>query len=173
MHSQLGISHFSTVEIVNVSAIPLLAKYVKNMNTNKPIAVSPDAGGEARVKEFAMQLGTDTLVLKKTRNRSTGQVTVENPEVDLSGRDAILVDDMISSGSSIIAATQALRKSGASRVFAVCSHALLLADAAEMIIKAGVDEIIATNSIPNIYAKVDISSAMAEVLRSRFGRTTR
>jgi ribose-phosphate pyrophosphokinase len=169
MHSQLGMSRFSGVEIVNVSAIPLLGKYVGKMNLVRPISVSPDAGGEGRVREFAKQLGTDALVLKKTRNRSTGEVTIEDPEIGVQGRDAVLVDDMISSGGSIVAAAQALRRKGAGRVYAVCSHALLLGDAPEKITKAGIDEIIATDSIPNKYARVDLSGAIAEVLRSRYG----
>lgn len=168
MHSQLGMTRFAGVEIVNVSAIPLLAEYVRKMKLGRPIAVSPDAGGESRAREFAKNLGTDVLILKKTRNRSTGEVTVEDPDVDLHGRDSILVDDMISSGSSIIAAAQALRKKGANRVYAVCSHALLLGDARERIAKAGIDDIIATDSIPNEYARVDLSGAISEVLHSRY-----
>jgi ribose-phosphate pyrophosphokinase len=76
---------------------------------------------------------------------------------------------MISSGGSIIAAARVLRQNGADRIYAMCSHALLLGDAAEKIIKAGVDDIIATNSIPNKYAKVDVSSAISRTILERYG----
>lgn len=169
IHSQLAMSRFASVELVNVSAIPLLAKYVRGMALQRPIAVSPDAGGAVRAREFANRLDNETLVLKKTRNRSTGEVTIERTEEDLKGRDAVLIDDMISSGGSIIAAANVLRNSGVNKVYAVCSHALLLGQASRMILNSGVDDIIATNSIPNEFAKVDISSAISEVLRSRYG----
>jgi ribose-phosphate pyrophosphokinase len=169
MHSQLGMSLFSSIEIVNISSIPLLASHAKGMRLNNPLAVSPDAGGAQRVGEFAKHLDSDSLVLKKYRNRSTGEVTIEDPDLDIRGRDALLVDDIISSGGSIIAATEVLRRRGAIRVYAMCAHALLLGDAAEKITKAGVDEIIATNSIPNQFSKVDLSHAISELLLKRYG----
>lgn len=169
MHSQLGMSLFSSIEIVNISSIPLLANHAKGMRLNNPLVVSPDAGGAQRVSEFAKHLDSDSLVLKKYRNRSTGEVTIEDPDLDIRGRDALLVDDIISSGGSIIAATEVLRRKGANRVYAMCAHALLLGDAAEKITKAGVDEIIATNSIPNQFSKVDLSHAISEQLLRRYG----
>jgi ribose-phosphate pyrophosphokinase len=169
MHSEAGMSKFASVDVVNVSAVPHLASYAAGMGLHQPIAISPDAGGEARVKEFAKNMGIESIVLKKTRNRTTGEVTIEAPQRDLAGRDAILVDDMISSGGSIIAAAKVLRSVRAGRIYALCSHALLLGDSADKIIKAGVDDIIATNSIPNKYAKVDVSSAISETLLARFG----
>ena len=168
MHSQLGMSQFTGVGIRSVSSIPLLAKHAKGMDLHDPIAVSPDAGGAERVKAFAGQMNSDILILKKSRNRSSGEVTIENPEMEIKGRDVVLVDDMISSGGSIIAATEVLRKKGASRIYAMCAHALLLGNASKNITKAGVDDIIATNSIPNEHAKVDLSRSIAEVLRSRY-----
>lgn len=169
MHSQLAMSLFSSVEIVNISSIPLLANHAKGMKLNEPLAVSPDAGGAQRVSEFAKRLDSDSLVLKKSRNRSTGEVTIEDPDIDVKGRDALIVDDIISSGGSIVAATEALHKKGADRVYAMCAHALLLGDAAVKIAKAGVDEVIATNSIPNRFAKVDLSHVISEQLLTRYG----
>jgi ribose-phosphate pyrophosphokinase len=168
MHSQLGMSHFTTVGITSVSSIPLLAEYAEGMNLHEPVAVSPDAGGAERVRQFAGHLKSDILILKKSRNRSTGEVTIEDPEMSVKGRDVVLVDDMISSGGSIIAATHVLRRKGAARVYAMCAHALLLGDASKNIAGAGVDDIIATNSIPNEHAKVDLSRSIADVLRKRY-----
>jgi ribose-phosphate pyrophosphokinase len=169
MHSQLGMSQFSTVSIQNVSSIPLLARYAKSMNLHNPLAVSPDSGGAQRVEEFAKHLHYDTLVLKKSRNRSTGEVTVQDPDVDMTGREALLVDDMISSGSSIISAAKVLRRKGAKSVYALCAHALLLGDASKNLATAGIDDIVATNSIPNPHAKIDLSRTISESLASRYG----
>lgn len=168
IHSQLGMSYFAPLGIENVSSTRLLADHARTMNLNKPIAISPDAGGADRVKEFAHHLKCDTFTLKKSRDRATGEVKIEEPDLDCRGRDALLVDDMISSGGSIMAAAKVLRKKGASKVYALCAHALLLDDAPKKIAEAGVDGIVGTNSIPNEYAKVDLSPAIAEVLTSRY-----
>lgn len=167
IHSQLALSHFRSIE--NVSSIPFLADYAAKMKLRRPVAVSPDAGGAGRANEFARLLKTEAVALKKTRDRTTGEVTVdEKIDIDVSGRDAILVDDMISSGGSIVKAAQALRKNGANRVYAMCAHALLIGDAAQKIKAAGVEDIIATNSVPGQYSKVDLSTAIAQALESRY-----
>jgi ribose-phosphate pyrophosphokinase len=168
IHSQLAMTHFGSVQ--NVSSVLLLADYAATkMELHRPIVVSPDAGGTDRAKEFARRLKTDMIALKKSRDRTTGEVTVdEKLDVDVSGRDAILVDDMISSGSSIVKAAEMLHKKGAGKVYAVCAHALLIGDAAQKIKAAGVQGIIATNSVPGEYARVDLSPAIADALKSRY-----
>ena len=166
VHSQLAMSHFASIQ--NVSSIPLLADYAAKMKLYRPVAVSPDAGGAGRAIEFAECLKADAVTLKKSRDRTTGEVTVdEDLDIDVAGRDAILVDDMISSGGSMIKAAGLLRKKGAGKVYAVCAHALLIGDAAQKIRAAGVQDIISTNSIPGEYARVDLSPAIAEALKSR------
>ena len=167
IHSQLAASHFASLQ--NVSSIPLLAGYAATkIKLHRPIVVSPDAGGADRAKEFAQRLQTDIVTLKKSRDRTTGEVTVdEKLESDVFGRDAVLVDDMISSGGSIIKAAEMLRKKGASKVYAMCAHALLIDDAAKKIKAAGVQDVIATNSVPGEYARVDLSPAITDALKVR------
>jgi len=167
IHSKLAMSHFASVQ--NVSSIPLLAEYASRMMLCRPIAVSPDAGGADRAKEFAKHSKIDALVLKKSRDKTTGEVKVEEKlDIDVSGRDALLVDDMISSGGSIVKAAEVLHNKGAGKVYAMCAHALLIGDAAQKIKAAGVQDIIATNSVPGEYAKVDLSPAIVEVVKSRY-----
>lgn len=166
IHSQLAMSHFASIQ--NVSSIPLLADYAAKMKLQRPVAVSPDAGGAGRAIEFAKRLKADVVALKKSRDRTTGEVTVdEKLDIDVSGRDAILVDDMISSGGSIIKAAELLRKKGVGKVYAMCAHALLIGNAAQKIKAAGVQDIISTNSVPGEYARVDLSPAIAEALKFR------
>ncbi|HEX7033154.1 MAG TPA: ribose-phosphate pyrophosphokinase [Nitrososphaera sp.] len=167
IHSQLAMSHFSSIE--NISSIPLLADYASKMDLHRPVAVSPDAGGAERASEFARLLKIDTIALKKSRDRSTGEVTIdEKIDIGVSSRDAILVDDMISSGGSIVKAAQVLRKNGCGKVYAMCAHALLIGDAVQKIRSAGVEDIVATNSVPGESSKVDLSPAIAQALESRY-----
>lgn len=164
IHSQAALAHFTRIK--NISSIPLLARHAAGMNLSNPIAISPDAGGGARVQEFARILNTDSIVLKKTRNRNTGEVRIDATiDTDVSGRDAILVDDMISSGGSIVKAAEVLKIAGAERIYAMCTHALLIGDAADKIKSSGVKEIIATNSVPSVHSRVDLSAALADAAR--------
>jgi ribose-phosphate pyrophosphokinase len=167
IHSELAMSYFASIQ--NVSSIPLLADYASKMRLHDPIAVSPDAGGTNRAKEFARHLDIDVLVLKKSRHKVTGDVTIEERlDLDISKRDAIVIDDIISSGGSLIKAAEVLNKKGVGKIYAMCAHALLINDAAQKIKSAGVEDIVSTNSIPSQYAKVDLSPEIASALKSRY-----
>ena len=167
IHSQLAMSYFASIQ--NVSSVPLLANYASKMKLRDPIAVSPDVGGTNRAKEFARLLDIDVIVLKKSRHRVTGEVTIdEKLHMDISKRDAIVIDDIISSGDSIIKAAEVLHKKGVGRIYAMCAHALLIRDAAQKIKSAGVQDIISTNSVPGEYSKVELSPEIASALKSRY-----
>jgi ribose-phosphate pyrophosphokinase len=167
IHSQLAMSYFQSID--NVSSVRLLADYARNMKLSDPIAVSPDAGGSKRAMEFARHLNIDSISLKKSRHRLTGEVTIdENVDIDLSKRDAIIIDDIISSGSSIVKAAQVLRTARVGRIYAMCTHALLIQGAAEKIKSAGVQDIISTNSVPGDYSKVELSPEIVSVLNTRY-----
>jgi ribose-phosphate pyrophosphokinase len=167
IHSQLAMSYFKSIE--NVSSVPLLADYASKMKLRDPVAVSPDAGGANRAKEFARHLDIEVVVLKKSRHRVTGEVAVdEKLEMDISKRDALVIDDIISSGGSIIKAAEVLHKKGVGKIYAMCAHALLIRDAAQKIKSAGVQDIISTNSVPGEYSKVELSPEIASALKSRY-----
>lgn len=166
-HSIRALSYF-TIDVQNISSIPLLAEYAVNkMKLNKPIVVSPDSGGMERARQFANILETDTIALKKSRDRNTGEVYIdEKLNYNILGRDVIILDDMISSGGSIVKACELLKRNQAGKVYAMCTHALLIGDAKKKIEEAGVEEIIATNSIPSELSKVDLSIPISAKIRS-------
>ena len=161
IHSNTALNHFN-IPTENVSAIPELAKYFKKLNLKNPLVVSPDMGGYSRSKKFASLLKTDFIVLKKHRDRKTGRVSIQTAKVDVQGKDLILVDDIISTGGSIIKAAQFLKKQKCKRVFVACTHGLLVEGAEKKIRKAGVSRIISTNTIPGNTSKVDISGILAK-----------
>lgn len=163
IHSVNALAYFA-FPAHTISAIPLLAEYLKkHYRLKDPIAVSPDLGGAARVEGFASIMRIEHLVLKKARDRVTGEVSLEDIKVSLEGRDAVLVDDIISTGGSIEKAAKLLYKKGARKVYAACTHPLLLGDALERLKKAGV-EVIGTNTVPSAVSKVDISPICASHL---------
>ena len=164
IHSMIGFKHFS-IKTKNVSAIPELVRYVKKLSLKNPLVVSPDQGGKERAKEFAKELGSEYIALEKKRDRKTGKVQIKTKNLDeVANRDLILVDDMISTGGSIVKATQFLKKQKCKKVYVACTHALLMNDAERKIKKAGVTKIISTNTIPGKTSIVDISDTIAKAI---------
>jgi ribose-phosphate pyrophosphokinase len=164
IHSKIALKQFK-IASKNVSAIPALVQYFKKLLLKQPLVVSPDLGGADRAKEFAKHFGTKFIALKKQRDRKTGRVMIKSGNLkNVRGRDLVLVDDMISTGESIIKATEFLKKQKCKRVFVACTHALLMNNAEKKIRKAGVSQIISANTIPGKTAKVDISSSIAKVI---------
>jgi len=165
IHSMIGFKHF-TIKTKNVSAIPDLVKYFKKLSLKNPLVVSPDQGGKERAKEFAKEFNSDYIALEKKRDRKTGKVEIKTKHIDeVSGRDLILVDDMISTGGSIIKATQFLKKQKCKRVYVACTHALLMNDAEKKIKKSGVTRIISANTIPSKASIVDISNTIVKAIK--------
>jgi ribose-phosphate pyrophosphokinase len=148
---------------IGLTAIPSLATYVnKNITINNPIVISPDEGGIERARKFAGIINAKMLSLVKTRDRFTGDISISLSEQQpLKKRDALIVDDMISTGTSIIKATQILKENNIGDMYVICTHALLLDHAKEKLLKAGIKQVISTNSIPNDFAKVDLSSVIS------------
>lgn len=165
VHSLIGFNYF-TIKSKNVTAIPDLVKYFKKLSLKNPLVVSPDQGGKERAREFAREFDLDFIALHKKRDRKTGKVKIITKNVDeVNGRDLILVDDMISTGGSIINATQFLKKQKCKRVFVACTHALLMNDAERKIRKAGVTKIVSTNTIPGKTSLVDVSNTIAKAIK--------
>jgi len=151
---------FATIDL---TAIPSLSSYVKhNLTMNNPIVISPDEGGIERAKKFAGLINANSLSLVKTRDRFTGDVSISLlDQGSLKNCDALIVDDMISTGASIMKTIELLKKYHIGDVYAICTHALLLDDAKQKLLNAGIKEVISTNSIPNEFAKVDLSSVIS------------
>ena len=168
IHSQLALSYFS-IRVENASSIPILADYVKrNMDLDRPVIVSPDLGGVGRAEEFARLLNVEVTAMEKYRDRNTGHIFIDEKKLDtvVCGRDIIIVDDIISTGASIIKAAEILKKNKSKRIYAMCSHSLFDIKNKQRIKDAGVEEIIATNSIPSEFSKIDISPPLSRYIQN-------
>jgi ribose-phosphate pyrophosphokinase len=164
IHSLFGLKYFN-IKTKNVTAIPDLVTYFKKLSLENPLVVSPDQGGKERAKEFAKEFNSEYIALEKTRDRKTGKVKIKTKNLKVvKNRDLILVDDMISTGGSIIKATQFLKKQKCKKVYVACTHGVLMNNAEKKIKKAGVTSIISTNTIPGKTSKVDISKTIAKAI---------
>ncbi len=164
IHNVEGLGLFS-IPAYSVSAIPLMAEYFgKNYNLSEAIVASPDFGGSIRVEAFAKILKMNYIIISKVRDKITGEVLFKDVTKQFQNRDVILVDDIISSGKTMELATMKLKECGAKKVFATCAHPLLVGDALDRIKRAGVEEVIGTNTIPSPVSKIDVTSILASYL---------
>ena len=165
-HSDIALSYFK-IPTKNVSAINKLAQYCKKLNLENPLVVAADFFWSANAKKFADILSTDSIAINKQRDPNTGKLHIILPKMtDLKGRDVIIVDDMISTGMSIINATHLLKRQNCGKIYVCCSHGLLVNDAKRRIKNAGVEKIICTNTIPGANSIVDVSDLLASAALS-------
>lgn len=122
----------------------------------KLVIVSPDLGGGDRAEEVAKNLGLPLVIDYKRRDPKTGKIQVRGilkmSDVDLKGKHALLFDDIIDSGGSIIKAAENLKKEGVEKIYACCPHPVFSQNAAEKLEKEDI-EVFDTNSI--IHKKYD------------------
>jgi ribose-phosphate pyrophosphokinase len=166
MHSAEGLALFR-MPIYSVSAIPSLVQYIKrNQKLSSPVVISPDFGSSKRTEAFATLYGAVHLQFSKERDRVTGEVKIEAGSLDVKDRDVIIVDDIISTGGTVRAAAEKLRRAGSGKIVVACIHPLLIGDAYERVMESGVDEIIGTNTVPSKVSKVDATEPLASYLRT-------
>ena len=157
------------IPIFNLTAAGALAEYFAAKNLTDPFVVSPDDEKNAieRAKNAAETLDTDYDFFRKSRDLYTGDITTYTKRIDTRGRDAVIIDDIISTGKTSANAAKLLKKRGARRVFVGVSHALLLGDSLKILKEAGVDEIVGTDSVANEYAKVSVAPILRRAVKEK------
>ena len=153
------------VKFHNVSAVPLLAEYLKKQGFDKAYSLSPDKGAIYIAEAASKVLSGGYNFFEKTRDRKTGEITMAVKDLNISGRRAVVFDDMISSGGTMAKAVEALVAQGAERVAAACTHVLYMPGAEEKIRNAGADPIIATNTIETPFSRVSVAGLIADKLK--------
>ena len=111
------------------------------------VVVSPDAGGVARAEAFAKRLQATVAIVFKRRPRPDVN-EVSEVVGDLKGKTAIIIDDMISTGGTLVKAAEALLERGAVSVITCATHGIFAGDAAKKFVDSPIAEVIVTNTIP-------------------------
>lgn len=165
IHSN-GELDFFKIPSKNLSAVSLLANYFKKIKLHQPLVISPDLFWKNKAKEFATILNCKSIALNKQRNRKTGKLIIKSSKPHITDfQDVILLDDMVSTGGSIIKAIDFLGKKIRGNIYVVCTHAVFANDAEKKLKKAGVHKIISTNAISGKYAIVDLSEMITNTLQ--------
>jgi ribose-phosphate pyrophosphokinase len=142
------IQGFFNIPVDNLFAAPVLLSYIRErLNQHEVSVVSPDAGGVERARAFAKRLDAALAIIDKRRARAN-EVAEVHIVGDVRGRTAVLVDDMVDTAGTLVAAAAALKENGARAVMACCTHAVLSGDPSKRIEKSELSELIVTDTIP-------------------------
>lgn len=140
------IQGFFNIPVDNLYAAPVLLDYIRSKyDQDNLVIVSPDAGGVERARSFAKRLNCSIAIIDKRREKAN-ECEIMNVIGDVSGRDTLLLDDMVDTAGTMVQAASALKGKGARRVSAACTHAILSGAAVDRINNSAIEEMIVTNT---------------------------
>ena len=141
------IQGFFNIPFDHLTAISLLANYFQKINVKDGIVVSPDLGGVTRTRNLANFLKMPIAVIDKKRS-APNEAEVMNIIGDVEGKVAIMIDDIIDTGGTIVQGAEALLNKGATEVYACCTHPVFSEPALDRLCSSVLKEIVVTNTIP-------------------------
>ncbi|RLJ69789.1 ribose-phosphate pyrophosphokinase [Hydrogenivirga caldilitoris] len=142
------IQGFFDIPVDHLSALPVLYEYIKkNLILENPVVVSPDAGGVERARLLANRLGCGIAIIYK-RRPEPNKAEVLDVVGEIDGKEAIIIDDLIDTAGTMVAAANMLINRGAKRVLACATHGVLSGPAVERLTNSPIEQVIITNTIP-------------------------
>lgn len=141
------IQGFFDIPLDHLFAAPILIKYIKDIDLENLVVVSPDVGGVKMARAFAKRLGADLAVVDK-RRISGEETEVMNIMGEVEGKNVIIVDDLVATASSLVEGAGAVRDKGARKIYAGITHPVLSGNAIERIEASVLEKLIVTDTIP-------------------------
>ncbi len=141
------IQGFFNIPVDNLFAAPVILDYIKTRFHNNLIVVSPDAGGAQRARAFAKRLQADLAIIDKRRdgpNQAKAMAVIGN----VTGKTAIILDDMVDTAGTLKEAADAIIQNGAKEIHACCSHPVLSGPAIDRITTSALKSLVVTDTIP-------------------------
>jgi len=173
LHS-IKIPEIFTIPVTNLSALPIFAEKIKEHFSGKePVLVSPDMGGIRRIKEISEMLSIPYATIVKDRDLNTGSICDSELNGEVKGKQAVIVDDMISTGETMVQAADLLLEKGAISVVVFATHAVLAGKAVKVLEDSKIEKVFVTDTIEipeeKRFAKLEILSVAkitADALKS-------
>jgi ribose-phosphate pyrophosphokinase len=165
------IQAFFDIPLDHLYASPVMIDYLQRLNIPNLTVVSPDVGGIKMARSYAKKLNAELAIVDKRRIGSK-QTEVMHIIGDVAGKNVLLVDDMISTATTISEAAEVLRAKGAKNAYVCASHAVLSGNALDKLAKAKFKEVIITDTIPLSPSKarpfikvLSVSDLLGETIR--------
>ncbi|MDP1665861.1 MAG: ribose-phosphate diphosphokinase [Methylobacter sp.] len=142
------IQGFFDIPVDNVYSSPILLGDVWRQKYKDLIVVSPDVGGVVRARALAKRLDDADLAIIDKRRPKANVAEIMHIIGDVDGRSCVLIDDLVDTAGTLCHAAEALKKHGAIKVVAYCTHAVLSGSALKNINSSELDELVVTDTIP-------------------------
>ena len=162
LHRKSKLEQIFKIKSKKLTANSLIADYIKK-NISNPAIIGPDEESYKWARSVAEILGVGSRILKKKRYSSYHVEVKLNKKIDLRNKNAVIVDDIISTGHTIMEAAKVLKKLGTKKIYCICVHGVFVNDALNKLKKSKIN-VISTNTIPNKAAKIDVSGVIGENL---------
>jgi len=163
-HRVIDQGKLTIIPLVDLTAMGELAKHVKaTHDLRKAIVIGPDGEAEPWARTAAEALGFEHDTLEKKRFDAE-TVEVRPRTLDVKGRDVLIVDDIISTGNTIIKAIEVLKRNGAKDIFVACTHPILVLDALVRIYRAGARDVVGTDTVPSPISLVSVAPVIAKAI---------
>ncbi len=146
----------------DLKAAPVIAEYFKGKGID--MVLSPDIGAAGRAKMVGEVMGVPYDHLEKTRISGT-DVRIAPAKADVRGKKILIVDDMISTGGTIIAAAYALREAGAAGISVACTHGVFVNNAIERFTGSSLDALLSCNTLNNPVSHISVANLIAEAVK--------
>ncbi|MBD9362110.1 ribose-phosphate diphosphokinase [Methylomonas fluvii] len=164
---------FFGIPVDNVYASPILLGDIWRQEYENLIVVSPDVGGVVRARAIAKRLGDADLAIIDKRRPRPNVSEIMHIIGDVEGRTCVMVDDLVDTAGTLCHAAEALKKNGAKKVVAYCTHPVLSGAAAENVENSVLDELVVTDTIPltaelswiNKIRQLSVAEMLAETIR--------
>ena len=162
LHRKNKLENIFKTKAKKLTANALIADYIKK-HINNPIVIGPDEESYKWAQNVAEMINAESLILNKKRYSSYHVKVKLNKKIDLRTKNAVIVDDIVSTGHTILETAKILKKLGAKKIYCICVHGIFTDDALNKLKKQKI-KIISTNTIPNKAAKIDVSGVIGESL---------
>jgi len=142
------IQGFFNVPVDELTALPLLAQHILKKNLPNIVTVATDVGGSKRARDMAARLASPLAIIEKRRVGNDDLSEMLNIIGEVDGKTAIIIDDEIDTGGSLVNAVGALKEAGAKEVYACATHPIFSGKAVERIAASPVKEVIVAETVP-------------------------
>ena len=142
------IAAFSKIPVDQLWATSQLCDYLRTKDLSNAVVVSPDVGSADEAGSYARRIGLPLAIMDKRRHSDDEQAEILNIIGEIDGKDALLFDDEVLTGGSMMEAVKLLTEKGARRILAGCTHGVFSGNALERIQESAVETFVVTNTIP-------------------------
>jgi ribose-phosphate pyrophosphokinase len=152
-----------------ITSVPAIAEFIeKKFSAKNTVIVGPDWESFQWARHVAKRIGFKAIIFRKERFSARRVKVYYSKEIEIKNKNIIIIDDMISTGNTMIEAVKELKKKKPKAIYTVCVHALLVENAEQKLKKAGVKEIYSCNTVPGKTNKIFLEKLTAKETKKKF-----